>query len=686
MAKNDLILLDKIIEDYCFKERPSIKADEVFEFFTCEQVLKDYVFTDEELLSGSVDGRNDGGIDEVFIIVNGHLADQIPGAFWPKADATLDVYFITCKHDDSFKMIPVEKMIPTLMDLLDFSKPSDTMKNAYNEKLLGKRELLISTYKKLALTLTRFNIHLIYACRGNTKIEDNIHAKAEQAISICEEAFSNCSVTFEFWGNEILLERYHEHIKTSAELYFEQCINHNGQYVVLVPIFRYYEFLKNENESLNKRLFEANVRDSLGLNAVNSDIRRSLFSKGCADFWWLNNGITLIGSQAYITGKTITISDVQIVNGMQTSVSIFDYCASVLGENKDVTDERLVLIKVIISTDEKINDEIIFATNNQTNVETTALKATDRLQKDIEAILLANEIYYERRTNYYQNQGIPDRIIVTPLAIAAGYISLIYKNPYVASNLKQKFMRNDQKYERVFSREVDLNVWVIIAKLLLKTDEYLSELKEDLPKSTFRIQKNYKHLLLFLTISRLFGTFGFTERNLVAFDTSKYTKEELAETLRDIKEVKTKGTEVKKKLPAEYYTACFQHATQKYGIKAKRVIQEKNKQFWSDEAVIHDMHLSEEVLQQVKEALPEYPWPTGMSNKLAKELNLSTDVVSEAISVLIYTKKIYPQVYGYVFGENDDVICTGDHHGYSLEEARAKLKEQRGYYNRRYGF
>ena len=68
MAKNDLTLLDSILDDYCANGIPSTKPDEVFEFFTTEQVLKDYIFSREELLQGSVDGRNDGGIDEFYVI------------------------------------------------------------------------------------------------------------------------------------------------------------------------------------------------------------------------------------------------------------------------------------------------------------------------------------------------------------------------------------------------------------------------------------------------------------------------------------------------------------------------------------------------------------------------------------------------------------------------------------------
>ena len=106
MAKNDLILLDGILEDYISKQLPSKDPGEVFEYFSIEQILKDFAFSHKQLFSGSVDGHNDGGIDEFFIMVNGHLAEEIPDGFWPKTNAELEVYIVTCKHDDSFKQAP----------------------------------------------------------------------------------------------------------------------------------------------------------------------------------------------------------------------------------------------------------------------------------------------------------------------------------------------------------------------------------------------------------------------------------------------------------------------------------------------------------------------------------------------------------------------------------------------------
>lgn len=80
MAKNDRLLMDGIIDDRVAICLPSNKRDEAFEYFSFEQIMKDFDLSTDELLYGSIDGRQDGGIDGFFTFVNGHLL-QDPESF-----------------------------------------------------------------------------------------------------------------------------------------------------------------------------------------------------------------------------------------------------------------------------------------------------------------------------------------------------------------------------------------------------------------------------------------------------------------------------------------------------------------------------------------------------------------------------------------------------------------------------
>lgn len=681
MAKNDLILLDGILEEYA-RDSSFKNPGEAFEYFATEQILKDYAFSKDQILSGSVDGRNDGGIDEFFVLVNGHLAESIPNDFWPKSNAELEVFIITCKHDSSFKQVPITTMIPSLIQLFDFNIATSALQNSYNEKLLRKRDLLFSTYKRLATSLVRFDINIIYACRGNEDIETNIQVKAEQARELCQEYFSDCTANFTFCGNSRLLSKYREKPNSSLELIYEQCINQQGQYVVLANLKKYYDFIVDSNGKLNKHLFDSNVRDFLGLNPVNTDIATSLQKIEGPNFWWLNNGITIIGSDAHIVGNSITVENVKIVNGLQTSESIYNYFCEFNPENE----QRSVLVKILISNDSDTCNSIIYATNNQTNVNVPALRANDKIQCDIEDILLSHGIHYERRTNYYQNLGVPENTIISPLMIASGYICLIYKNPYVATSLKQKFMRDNAKYKLVFSQDVDLNIWVIIATLLKKTDKFLSELKPNINNNTIRFLKNYRQIVLFITTSRLLGTFSYGESQLIRFDTDLFTKDEVEKSLNDLKAVNEACFGNTKKLSSDFYSLCFKYLSDNYGIQSIEAITSFQKKLWSGAKILATNKLSEELLQKVINELPTQPWPPKIHQRVANTLGVKEIAVSNAIAYLIYTNKLNSQIFGYVFDPDDNLILEGEHFGHTEEEARLKLKEQRKSYERKFQF
>lgn len=666
MAKNDLILLDGILDEYVEKGVPSKKRDEVFEYFATEQILKDYAFLEDQILSGSVDGRNDGGIDEFFVLVNGHLAENIPANFWPKSNAELEIYLITCKQDSSFKQFPINTIIPSLIDLFDFSNPSSNLTTSYNELVLNKRDLFISTYKRLASCLVKFDIHIVYACRGDEVIEQNVRAKADQVVDICQESFRDCTAFFSFWGNEKLLTRFRERPKQTLELKYEQCINQNGQYVVLSKLQDYCAFISNAQGKLNKCLFDSNVRDYLGLNPVNVDILESLQKSDGPDFWWLNNGITIIGSKAHIVGNLISIENVQIVNGLQTSETMFNY----FSEAHDVKDQRSVLIKILISNNSETNTAIIYATNNQTNVNVPALRATDKIQHDIEDILKKHGFYYERRTNYYKNLNIEDKLIISPLSLASGYITLIFKNPFYASLLKQRFMRNNRAYEQVFSDKADLHIWVTITTLIKQIDDLLTKLKPN--KNTNRFLKNYRQIVLFITISRLMGTFAFTEKDLIDFDTTLLTETEVETTLTDMQEIDENC--FSKKTTSIFDVSCCVYIAKKYGVQAIRVIRQKNQELLSKQMYSSNRILTQDFISTVLQELPPQPWPVGIHRIIAKKLEVSGISVSNAISYLIDTKQVNAQVYGYVFDSEGNVVAEGEHFGYTEDQARKQLK------------
>lgn len=420
----------------------------------------------------------------------------------------------------------------------------------------------------------------------------------------------------------------------------------------------YFEFI-SDNGKLRRYLFDSNVRDFMGFNRVNEDIRNTLLKNNSPDFWWLNNGVTILATAANIVGKSIQIEDIQIVNGLQTSESIFRYFDN---GGKD-PNNRSVLVKVIVSNNDENRDEIIRATNNQTNVELAALHATDKIQRDIEEALKLKEFYYERRTNYYKNQGIPLAKIVTPLYLAAGLVSLVLKAPEQASSLKSRFMRTESSYNKVFSHETDLEVWSKIAFVLKTTDKFLETKRPNLSGSSEHFLKNRRHFLSFLTVSRILGNFNFSITSLINLDLNQYDKQELELSWDIIKDVispqysKSKikrGTFLKmcEDMNSNYNTQGYERLVNNFGINNEKYIAPKFK-FDKSEKV---NNISNEFIEKIEQAMPRQPWKPGIHKVISVQLSCSEEDVFKAVNILVKEGKLFRQKDGVLYDKYGAIV------------------------------
>lgn len=646
MAKNDVLLIDGILESYSKGK----DKGEKFENFSIEQVLKDYDLSDEELTSGIVDGKNDGGIDGIYFFVNSRLVNDDTTIIDPRSSIDLKIYVITCKHDDSFKMNPINNLATTLDEFFDLTIEDSELKSKYCNELIDRRKILKKLYKKVAPYLSNFQINLVYASRGNVSKElaENVIAKSKYLEEKIKDIFSDCSVNFSFIGSTELLEIYRKKKQLFSEIECIDIITCNDSYIAICNLKEYYKFLIDDEKKLKRYFLDSNVRAYMGNNRVNNDILDTLINKESTEFWFLNNGITILSDKVSLVGKTVYIDNVQIVNGLQTTETIYNFYSQQKGE---FDENRKILIKIIVSNDKKVRDDIIKSTNNQTSVELYSLKATDKVQRDIEEILLKNDLYYERRTNYYLNQGIDKSKIFTPLYLAYGYISLVMKLPYKAVSLKAKFMNKPSQYELVFSEEIPLQVWPVIAKILRKVDCVIENNRDKWNKSasTNNLLKYMRNIISFLTISKIFHKFNFTIIELTKIDLEELTDELIIDTYEQvINRVKDYKNMRKKK---DVLTLCEEFA------KCNDIYDfEKISNRFNPFSVNKQYILTEEFIEKVRDNLPKQPWPVGTHTQVAKKIGEYTPKVSQAIHELILRGEFYEQKQGILYDLEGNVI------------------------------
>jgi hypothetical protein len=653
MANNDKILVDGIVEDRLSNKIPSDRLDEVFEFLSNEQILKDYGLSADEILNGIVDGRNDGGIDSIYVIVNGHIVKDVNEFLWPKSGCELNIVFVTCKHHDTFKLVPVDSLVASLTELLDFSIENENLLADYNPDVLDYRTKILTTYRKTSPRLQKFTFEIFYASRGDSSIVgENIISRSNQLEQLINGYFSNVQTRFTFFGSTEMIESFRKSQIYSYDLKFQHVMSKEQTYLLLVNLKDYFSFI-TDNGKLKRYYFDSNVRAYMGQNNVNKDINETLQDENSPDFWWLNNGVTILTTNSVVIGNSITIENVQIVNGLQTTESIFQYFNNGGLEAED----RSILIKVIVSNKNDIRDQIIRATNNQTVVEPVALFATDKIQRDIEEIMLKNGLYYERRTNYYTNRGINPNRIITPLYLAAGIASLCLKSPWSAAYFRSKFLRNEKMYEDIFNNQ-PLKVYPIVGEILKRTDAFIESTRPK--RGTYdAYQRRYRHILSSMVVSKLCGSLNFSSADILKIDLTKIDDsifKELWDLIHDnklgISRVRTsrKKGEVIKRLNL---------LTKKYNITGIERYQKMPNIFSEFKVKSHtqslkslperEIELSEEFINQVFDALPPQPWPIGITKKVISELNSTHREVSLAIRILIKNERVLQQRDGVLY-------------------------------------
>lgn len=659
MAKNDVILLDGILDDRALAE--SSDRGELFELFAFEQILKSFDLTREEIECGWVDGKDDGGIDGFYTFVNGTLIRNLNETSLPRRGVEIEYWIISCKHKDSFNQDPINTIFPTIEELLNFTRGPEDFSAKYSKELLNARHIALSVYHKTASSLPSIKFSFAYACRGDiAELEVNIEARGNQIKRIVADNFSAATVNFSYVGASELID-LHRQSRTVLQLpYSEQLTAEAGAYVLLVDLQAYSDFVTDDHGNLKRYLFDSNVRDFLGKTRVNHDITESLESIGGPDFWWLNNGVTILATSSRPLGKTsignaLQLHDVQIVNGLQTTQSIYQHFKS--GSDSQ---GRKVLVKIVVSEDIAVRDQIIEATNNQNPVELAALNATDRIQRDIEHILERSGWYYERRKNYYKNIGKPAERFVTPLSLAISVICFLKRAPNVAGRLRQKFMRNQASYESVFNSRTPLTIWPKLAEFIKWSESSLGRSVPIRHGSRSRMQRTWRGAVALCAVAELNGTFQLSNAQIEATDLSKLPdgKADLifAELVSTEAATLEERTHLRRNVGAVDW-ACIKYAAN-HNIAGKDQIGRWNLSDAESDSSVRKLS-DADLAAKIETRLPPQPWKSSLRRDLMEQLELTKGEVFKGLEFLQASGK-WPRQRGACVLNGDNIIQAID--------------------------
>ncbi|MCV2872368.1 AIPR family protein [Defluviimonas sp. WL0050] len=524
MSDNSQQLLNDVLEQKRAEIAPHLSEQDYFEIFSAEQILKDHDLSYEEIEEGIVDGEHDGGVDSVFIFVNGELLQEDYDISSFKKDVTIELHVIQSKTSGGYSEAPLNNLISATRHLLKLNADYDNL-TQYNTEVKKIFDRFRSTYRALASRFPILKIFYYYAAkRSDGTVHENIKKKSEELVSVAKEMFAEAEVEVVFIGARYLLDLARKRPKTAYDLKISKHLSDTDSYIVLSPLKEYVRFLKDSANQVRAELFESNVRDFSGNTEVNAEIVNTLKNESVVDFWWMNNGVTILASRASLNGDTVTLENPQIVNGLQTSTQVAAHFTSTEG------DSRSVMVKIISSDDEETRDKIIKATNSQNPVQPATLRATDKVQRDIEQALKSAGMFYDRRKNYYKNEGKPaDKIISIPL-MAQAVMAVILSSPDQARARPSSLIKDDTVYSKVFSERNSISLYVNSAKLIREVDRILKTRTE----MTARDRTNLRFFVLLWVVAWASKKANPSAPDVSALDVSKIGDDQLESAIDEI--------------------------------------------------------------------------------------------------------------------------------------------------------
>lgn len=527
------ILIDAILKDY--GEQLGRKWDEekdiIFEFFAAEQLLKHKDLDEQEIKSGLIGGGFDNGIDGFFIFVDEEYITSFEQIDNIKKAHLIEIHIHQYKNSTSIEENVVHKFNTATPSI--FNLDTELSPTSWNPELTEKIKWLHDLILKTASSHPKYKVIYRHICKGdryniynpdepNLSYIDKVNT-LENTVSRLDIAFEE--VDFDLIGRRELVEMNREEKQFSLTLKLSENpialdFSDDGKrgYIASANLKDYYNFISDSDNMLRQYLFDSNIRDFQNNTATNIEISNSIKNEKELDFWWLNNGITILADKGSLTGKLLHLDNVQIVNGLQTSYSVYN----TFSEHDFIKEDRSLLLKIIITDDKATADKVIKSTNSQNPVPSSLLRATDSVQRDIEDFFLSHDYFYDRRKNYYKNQKKPMKKIISINFLAQCLTSLVIhdKNPSKARSNPTILTKEDSDYERLFHSSRKLEVYLKSIQIVKKVEENIKDILN--PDQDGSMDEMLKKYYLFhisrITVSYMLRKPNYHENEILTID------------------------------------------------------------------------------------------------------------------------------------------------------------------------
>jgi AIPR protein len=450
MGQNEVIALEANFETWKKARFVGAKKDfNAFEYYSIEQFLRPYGLSDSQLQSGLIGASQDGGVDAFYMLVNGELIDS-ETELDPKEENKVSVIITQSKEGTGFSPVAIDKLYWFTDDLFCLGRKKADYHSAYRPELITLMRLFKDKYGMIVGEGPSLTVMYYYITKLDVAPNADCEKSVAKIVNKVKEHFKDAVPKFNFVNAVTLLDQVKSRpLKEKAIKWVSQPMPTEEGEVGLVKLTDFYTFLQDDNGELAERIFDSNVRGYWKSTPVNRKIGDTLRSPGDAEFWMLNNGITMLAADVtndgYLQEKVV---DPQIVNGLQTSRQIFRYYKA--GNNLPIGDKRRILIRIIKTGNKKIRDAVIRATNSQNPMPHEVLRATDEIHWQIETLFEKYGLVYDRRKGHARDEGQPIAKIVSMIEVLQAMLCVVLQRPDDARARPRDYFKKDDDYCKVF--------------------------------------------------------------------------------------------------------------------------------------------------------------------------------------------------------------------------------------------
>lgn len=321
-----------------------------------------------------------------------------------KKKQKIKIDFYQMKSGNSFQERILEKIKTTVDDLI-VNENYNSIR--YSKKLIYNLKFIKELIKNVSINDGAVEINFFYLanCDAKPKSMNMFEELTNDIKNNMVKGFKHNHVNVNLLYGKGLVDFLEElnNIELKMKISKSDMLYKNNLFCIgLVCLKDLVDFVTLNGE-INLSLFDGNVRDSYkSSSSINKDIIETLEKKiTINDFWWLNNGITIICKSMKKGMGNLRINEPQIVNGLQSVVAIYD----TFKEGNKLNANKKIMVRILVENESSNIDTIIKTTNTQNPVDDYLLSSTKPIHREIEKAFLAfgNGYFYDRRKNYYKN-------------------------------------------------------------------------------------------------------------------------------------------------------------------------------------------------------------------------------------------------------------------------------------------